>query len=118
MGAVHRLHSCATGPSVPNGQVGLRVEEVGGVDFDGDFDRLVHGVAVFGLDIVDYPVTNAQLAQGDISKPRGATACDGLKDLPESIRATWPDATVQTCVVRMVRNSLRYASKKRSAGTP
>ena len=32
--------------------------------------------------------------------------------MPESIRTTWPDATVQTCVVHMVRNSLRYASKK------
>jgi putative transposase len=38
--------------------------------------------------------------------------CDGLKGLPEAIRTTWPDATVQTCVVHMVRNSLRYASKK------
>jgi transposase-like protein len=38
--------------------------------------------------------------------------CDGLKGLPESIRGTWPEATVQTCVVHMVRNSLRYASKK------
>lgn len=38
--------------------------------------------------------------------------CDGLKGLPESIRGTWPQATVQTCVVHMVRNSLRYASKK------
>jgi putative transposase len=38
--------------------------------------------------------------------------CDGLKGLPDSIRMTWPDATVQTCVVHMVRNSLRYASKK------
>ena len=38
--------------------------------------------------------------------------CDGLRGLPESIRATWPQATVQTCVVHMVRNSLRYASKK------
>ena len=38
--------------------------------------------------------------------------CDGLRGLPESIRATWPDATVQTCVVHMVRNSLRYASHK------
>jgi len=37
--------------------------------------------------------------------------CDGLKGLPDAIRATWPDATVQTCVVHMVRNSLRYASK-------
>jgi putative transposase len=38
--------------------------------------------------------------------------CDGLKGLPDSIRATWPQATVQTCVVHMVRNSLTYASKK------
>jgi transposase-like protein len=38
--------------------------------------------------------------------------CDGLKGLPESIRITWPEATVQTCVVHMVRNSLRYASRK------
>jgi len=38
--------------------------------------------------------------------------CDGLKGLPDAIRVTWPDATVQTCVVHMVRNSLRYPSKK------
>lgn len=38
--------------------------------------------------------------------------CDGLKGLPEAITATWPQATVQTCVVHLVRNSLRYASKK------
>jgi putative transposase len=40
------------------------------------------------------------------------TCCDGLKGLPESIRATWPETTVQTCVVHMVRNSLRYTSKQ------
>ena len=38
--------------------------------------------------------------------------CAGLKGLPDAIRATWPEATVQTCVVHLVRNSLRYASKK------
>ena len=38
--------------------------------------------------------------------------CDGLRGLPDAIRVTWPEATVQTCVVHMVRNSLRYASKK------
>ena len=38
--------------------------------------------------------------------------CDGLKGLPDAIRVTWPQATVQTWVVHMVRNSLRYASKK------
>jgi len=37
--------------------------------------------------------------------------CDGLKGLPAAITATWPQATVQTCVVHLVRNSLRYASK-------
>jgi len=40
------------------------------------------------------------------------TCCDGLKGLPEAIRAVWDQTTVQTCVVHMVRNSLRYASKK------
>jgi len=38
--------------------------------------------------------------------------CDGLKGLPESIRATWPSAEVQLCVVHLVRSSLRYTSKK------
>ena len=37
--------------------------------------------------------------------------CDGLKGLPDAIVATWPRATVQTCVVHLVRNSLRFASK-------
>jgi putative transposase len=37
--------------------------------------------------------------------------CDGLKGLPDAIAATWPLATVQTCVVHLVRNRLRYASK-------
>jgi transposase-like protein len=38
--------------------------------------------------------------------------CDGLKGLPESIQAIWPQAIVQTCVVHLVRNSLRFASVK------
>ena len=37
--------------------------------------------------------------------------CDGLKGLPDALVATWPQVTVQTCVVHLVRNSLRYASK-------
>lgn len=38
-------------------------------------------------------------------------ACDGLPGLPDAIEATWPQATVQTCVVHLIRGSLRYASK-------
>lgn len=38
--------------------------------------------------------------------------CDGLKGLPDAARAVWPQVDVQLCVVHLVRNSLRYASKK------
>lgn len=40
------------------------------------------------------------------------TCCDGLTGLPDAIRTVWPDTTVQTCVVHLVRNTLRYVSKK------
>jgi hypothetical protein len=33
--------------------------------------------------------------------------CDGLKGLPEAIADVWPQATVQECVVHLVRSSLR-----------
>ena len=38
--------------------------------------------------------------------------CDGLKGLPESIEATWPQAITQTCVLHLIRNSFRFASKR------
>lgn len=38
--------------------------------------------------------------------------CCDLKGLPESIRAVWPLADVQLCVVHLVRSALRYTSKK------
>jgi Transposase, Mutator family len=38
-------------------------------------------------------------------------ACDGLPGLPEAIESAWPQGQVQTCVVHLVRGSLRYASK-------
>ena len=38
--------------------------------------------------------------------------CDGLKGLPDAIRATWPDATVQTCVIHLIRSSMKYVSWK------
>lgn len=38
--------------------------------------------------------------------------CDGLKGFPEAIEAALPLTTVQTCIVHMIRNSLRYVSFK------
>ena len=37
--------------------------------------------------------------------------CDGLKGLPDAINAVWPEAIVQTCVLHLIRNTFRYASK-------
>jgi len=36
--------------------------------------------------------------------------CDGLTGLPEAIAATWHQATVQTCVVHLIRASMRFVS--------
>jgi transposase-like protein len=38
--------------------------------------------------------------------------CDGLKGLPESINTTWQYATVQACILHLIRNTFRYASRK------
>lgn len=38
--------------------------------------------------------------------------CDGLRGFPEAIEAVFPQTTVQTCIVHMIRNSLRYTSWK------
>jgi putative transposase len=37
--------------------------------------------------------------------------CDGLKGLPDAIAETWPQAITQTCIVHLLRNTYKYASK-------
>jgi len=38
--------------------------------------------------------------------------CDGLKGLPDAVNSVWEKAVVQTCIVHLLRNSFKYASKK------
>ncbi len=38
--------------------------------------------------------------------------CDGLKGLPEAITTTWELATVQACIIHLIRNTFRFASRK------
>jgi putative transposase len=38
--------------------------------------------------------------------------CDGIRGLVESVADVWPLAIVQTCVLHLVRNTFRYASKQ------
>ena len=46
-------------------------------------------------------------------KNRGVTdvlvvCCDGLTGFADAIEAVWPNTTVQTCVVHLIRNSIRF----------
>jgi putative transposase len=38
--------------------------------------------------------------------------CDGLKGLPEVVGNAWPQAIVQTCIVHLIRNTFRLASRR------
>lgn len=38
--------------------------------------------------------------------------CDGLKGLPDAINTVWERTVVQTCVIHLLRNTFRYASRK------
>jgi putative transposase len=45
--------------------------------------------------------------------------CDGLTGLPDAISSVWPEAIVQTCVVHLLRASLRFVAydhRKKLAG--
>ncbi len=37
---------------------------------------------------------------------------DGLTGFPEAIEATWPESTVQTCVVHLIRSAMRFVNYK------
>ena len=40
-------------------------------------------------------------------------ACvDGLKEFPEAIEAVFPATTVQTCIVHLIRASLKYVPRR------
>jgi putative transposase len=98
---------------IRDGQVATRPIYVAmGISVDGDRD-------VLGMWVGPPGGEGAKVWLGMLTelKNRGVrdvliACCDGLKGLPDAITATWPRATVQTCVVHLIRNSLRYASKK------
>lgn len=51
----------------------------------------------------------AQLANRGV-KDVLIVCCDGLTGFPEAVEATWSQATVQTCVVHLIRASMRFVS--------
>jgi putative transposase len=98
---------------IRDGQVANRpIYVVMGVNMDGERDVLGCWVGPTGGEGAKYWMTVLTELRNRGLKDTFIVCCDGLKGLPDSIRATWPLADVQLCVVHLVRSSLRYTSKK------
>ena len=79
-----------------------------GVDFDGI--KHVLGIWVQTTEGAKFWASVcAELANRGV-KDVLIVCCDGLTGFPEAIAATWPQATVQTCVVHLIRASMRFVN--------
>jgi putative transposase len=98
---------------IRDGQVANRpVYVVLGVTVDGGSD-------VLGLWIGDSTGEGAKFWLRVLTeiKNRGVAdvcmlVCDGLKGLPEVVAQVWPETVVQQCIIHLLRNTFRYASKR------
>lgn len=94
-----------------NGVVGIKVAYLAiGVDLDGR----KHALGVWIQD-----TEGAKFWQKVVIdlRNRGVrdiliACCDGLTGLPDAIRSIYPDTVVQTCVVHVIRNAMRFVSYK------
>jgi putative transposase len=98
---------------IRDGQVANRpVYVVLGVTCDGGSD-------VLGLWVGDSTGEGAKFWMRVLTelKNRGVAdvcmlVCDGLKGLPEVVTQVWPQTVVQQCIIHLLRNTFRYASKR------
>jgi putative transposase len=81
-----------------------------GVDMDMDMDSIKH---VPGIWIQEnegakfWAGVCPEIANREVTDVL-IVCCDGLSGFPEAIEATWPKATVQTCVVHLIRAAMRF----------
>jgi transposase-like protein len=80
-----------------------------GVDMDGRKDVLGLWVGSEGEGATTWMAVLSELRNRGVEDVC-IVVCDGLKGLPEAVTATWPKATVQTCVIHLIRASLRLVS--------
>jgi transposase-like protein len=98
---------------IRDGQVANRPIYVAmGVNLDGERDVLGMWVGPTGGEGAKFWATVLTELRNRGVHDCFIVCCDGLKGLPEQVRATWPLAEVQLCVVHLVRSSLRFTSKK------
>jgi putative transposase len=97
---------------VRDGQVSNRPVYVAiGVNLAGERDVLGMWMGTGGEGAKQWGAFLAELKNRGVADVM-IVCCDGLKGLPESINATWPQADVQQCVVHLVRASLKFSSRK------
>ncbi|MET9615401.1 IS256 family transposase [Kitasatospora indigofera] len=82
-----------------------------GVDMDGRKDVLGLWVGAEGEGATTWMAVLSELRNRGVEDVC-IVACDSLKGLPDAVTATWPKATVQTCVIHLIRASLRLTSGK------
>jgi putative transposase len=109
--------------------VRIRVRERGAVTVKAahlvvavDVDGLKHVLGIWIAENESAKFWNSVLSQLQNRGLRDIliACCDGLTGLPEAINAVFPNTVVQTCVVHVVRNAMRFVSygdrKKVAAG--
>jgi transposase-like protein len=98
---------------IRDGQVANRPIYVAmGVNLDGERDVLGLWVGPTGGEGAKFWMSVLTELRNRGVQDTFIVCCDGLKGLPDAIRAVWPAADVQLCVVHLVRSSLRFTSKK------
>jgi putative transposase len=98
---------------IRDGQVANRpVYVVMGINMDGERDVLGMWVGPTGGEGAKFWMSVLTEIRNRGVNDTFIVCCDGLKGLPDSIRAVWPQADVQLCVVHLVRAALKFTSKK------
>ncbi|MFJ6139348.1 IS256 family transposase, partial [Kitasatospora sp. NPDC092286] len=80
-----------------------------GVDMDGRKDVLGLWVGAEGEGATTWMAVLSELRNRGVEDVC-IVCCDGLKGLPEAVTATWPRATVQTCVIHRSRQRTTWWS--------
>jgi transposase-like protein len=98
---------------VRDGQVGNQPYYAAiGVDLDGNKDILGIWSGVGGGESAKFWFAVLTDIKNRGTKDVFFVVCDGLKGLPDSVNQVFKETIVQTCIIHLIRNTFRYASKK------
>jgi putative transposase len=98
---------------IRDGQVGNRpIYAAIGVDLDGHKDILGLWAGTGGGESAKFWLQVLSELKNRGVEDIFFVVCDGLKGLPDSVGSAYPATIVQTCIIHLIRNTFRYASKR------